>query len=324
MAVNITCARCHKVFRVTEKRKDTARYCSKECQYPKSNIRICPTCNKEFYASPSAPKKYCSGECYWETMKGIRPEHPNCRQPNQIEHECEHCGKSFTLPPCKSQRSNRLFCSQECMGLASRHAPTESYTKNDLERMYIQEQKSFQQIADEIGSTRYVIKRLLQEHNIPLRGVSEWGKASWKHASNERIETARKLGRRNIKKILNMPKSEKRKNAILGAKALQDKKGPTSIEQIMMDALDRSGIEYIFQFPFANKFLCDFKLANCNIIIECDGVYWHSSFKAKRRDKGKDAYLTKCGFKVLRFTCVQIHKDVDHCLAVIKEHMTEL
>lgn len=324
MAVSITCVCCGKIFRVPDKRKDTAQYCSRECRYPKVDIRHCLVCGTKFYASPSTPKKYCSHDCYWETMKGARPNHPNCHQPNQVEHSCEYCGKSFTLSPYKSQRSNRLFCSFECMGLANRHEPTKSYAKNDLERMYIQEQKSFQQIADDLGSTVWVIKRLLQENNIPLRVRSEWGKASWKHSSNERRMTASDNGKENIKKLLSIPPEQKRANSVKAAKALQDKKGPTSIEQIMMDSLDRLGIEYIFQFPFANKFLCDFKLANHNIIIECDGIYWHSSPEAKRRDKGKDAYLTKCGFKVLRFTGIQIRKDIGRCLAIIKEHMTVL
>lgn len=324
MAVNITCVRCGKSFSVIPARRETAKYCSRKCQDNKGENRTCLACGTEFYASPSVPKKYCSQDCYWGSMKGVHPNRPNWRQPNQIVHSCEYCGKTFTLPPAKSHRSNRLFCSQECMGLANRHEPAESYTKDDLERMYTQEQKSFQQIADDLGSTRVVIKRLLQEYNIPLRDKSEWGKASWKYASKERRLAAKKQGRRLGEYSKNLPAHEREKRSVVAAKALQDKKGPTSIEKIMMDALDRLGIEYIFQFPFANKFLCDFKLTNYNIIIECDGIYWHSSFEAQRRDKGKDAYLTKCGFKVLRFTGVQLRKDLDRCLVTIKEHMTML
>ena len=48
-------------------------------------------------------------------------------------------------------------------------------------------------------------------------------------------------------------------------------------------------------------FCVDFVLPEHNIIIECDGNYWHSSLCAKNRDKIKDKLLTSLGYQVCRF-----------------------
>jgi very-short-patch-repair endonuclease len=37
-----------------------------------------------------------------------------------------------------------------------------------------------------------------------------------------------------------------------------------------------------------------------NLIIEVDGSYWHSLEKVKKKDKAENAYLQKCGYKVIR------------------------
>ena len=74
----------------------------------------------------------------------------------------------------------------------------------------------------------------------------------------------------------------------------------TSIELIVEKQLEKYEISYHDQWNFGNKFSCDFHCPDINLIIECDGDYWHSLNNVKKRDKAKDAYAKVCGISMLR------------------------
>lgn len=50
------------------------------------------------------------------------------------------------------------------------------------------------------------------------------------------------------------------------------------------------------------KFRADFYLPKKNLIIECDGEYWHMTQKIKLRDNRKDKLLEKLGYNILRLS----------------------
>ena len=53
----------------------------------------------------------------------------------------------------------------------------------------------------------------------------------------------------------------------------------------------------------------DFRDKPClNLMIEADGKYWHNLEKVKKKDKAENAYLTKCGYKILRLSEKEIMK----------------
>lgn len=92
------------------------------------------------------------------------------------------------------------------------------------------------------------------------------------------------------------------------------KKHRTSIELKMKEELDRRSLEYEEQYVINNKFIVDFYLPKYNAVIECDGDYWHNLPDTKKRDKAKNAYLTKCGFNLFRFWEHEINSDVSSCV----------
>jgi very-short-patch-repair endonuclease len=47
------------------------------------------------------------------------------------------------------------------------------------------------------------------------------------------------------------------------------------------------------------------------LVIQWDGIYWHTKPKRKRLDESQDAYLKKCGYRVLRITDLQIKEDIN-------------
>lgn len=97
----------------------------------------------------------------------------------------------------------------------------------------------------------------------------------------------------------------------LNAKQNRMKK-ETSIERIGYKLLNELNIFYKKQYLINDKFCVDAFLPNEKLIIQFDGDYWHgyrkNIFKVESRiqkrmklDISQDAYLKKCGYKVLRF-----------------------
>lgn len=108
------------------------------------------------------------------------------------------------------------------------------------------------------------------------------------------------------------------KSALLQSKGMR-----TSIEVKMADELTRRGIKYEEQRSLSDKFLLDFFLPEFNIIIECDGDYWHRLPKNMARDKSKNAYIKACGISLYRFWESEINTDVEACVDVVLAEINE-
>lgn len=106
----------------------------------------------------------------------------------------------------------------------------------------------------------------------------------------------------------------KAKAVIAGNLKQQNSKAPTRLEVAGYAILDAAGVRYERQFLIAGKFTVDAVVSGKNIVIQWDGNYWHGYRaandntpldvrQAKRAalDKSQDAYMTKCGYVVLRF-----------------------
>lgn len=83
-------------------------------------------------------------------------------------------------------------------------------------------------------------------------------------------------------------------------------KEPTSIEKKVYEELKARGLLFEKQKLINGRFLVDAYIPSLNLVIEADGNYWHSLEKVKKRDKTKNAYLTKCGYKLLRLSETEI------------------
>lgn len=83
---------------------------------------------------------------------------------------------------------------------------------------------------------------------------------------------------------------------------------PTSIEKIVYNALEKIGVQFEKQKLINDKFVVDAYVPSQNLIIEADGDYWHSLERIIKKDKAENAYLTKCGFKLIRLTEKEIMK----------------
>lgn len=87
---------------------------------------------------------------------------------------------------------------------------------------------------------------------------------------------------------------------------LRQQSKPTSIELKVYEELKNRGLLFEKQKLINGKFLVDAYIPSLNLIIECDGDYWHSLDKVQKKDKAENAYLTKCGFDLLRLSETEI------------------
>lgn len=102
--------------------------------------------------------------------------------------------------------------------------------------------------------------------------------------------------------------------AVTGMKARMaciNKKGLNKLELKGNEILDTIGVRYENQVPMFNKFTVDVLVESSKLVIQWDGVYWHTMEHRKRLDDSQDAYLNKCGYRVLRITDTQIKEDLD-------------
>ncbi|MCK4580271.1 MAG: UvrD-helicase domain-containing protein, partial [Dehalococcoidia bacterium] len=98
----------------------------------------------------------------------------------------------------------------------------------------------------------------------------------------------------------------------------------TYIEQRMADALDAKGLCYRAQ-ALIGRYHVDFLVEKngAQVVVECDGIVYHSSDEAKKKDRERDSYLKKRDYPVLRFAGGEINSRVNRCVEQIEQVLDE-
>lgn len=92
----------------------------------------------------------------------------------------------------------------------------------------------------------------------------------------------------------------------------------TKIEILMEKELINRNINYIKQWKYELG-IADFFLPKENIVIECDGIHWHTMPEVVERDKRKNKYFKDNNYKLYRFTDKEVLSNVKRCINKIKE-----
>jgi len=105
----------------------------------------------------------------------------------------------------------------------------------------------------------------------------------------------------------------------------------TKIEIAMANEMKKRHIYFVSQFEVDGKFVCDFAIPSIKLIVECDGDYWHGNpliynknnlnkiqIGKIQRDKFKDKYLKRKGWKVIRFYESDIKNKLINCVDQIE------
>lgn len=328
--VKQTCQQCGKEF--TSHASAERRYCSKKCYWKskeKTEQRICPICQKIFEVWPSEPNRFCSRSCrdVWQTNK----EERFCKQcgkafivyPHQTNiycslkcaaqginskrkvvyplRVCVKCGKEF---PYKYWRSTGKYCSRECSDAVNKNAPAQEWISKPCAycgNLFLCP-PWHQQIAhcsNKCASLHQA--QTMRGPNHPL----------WK----DRVEMACKVcGKVCMVRpciVKRFGACSRRCGAVLSALSQQGR--ASGIERKIQEALRYVGLYPIPQYVIG-PYVVDFAIPECQLVIECDGDYWHTLPKQQIKDKRKDMYLKHEGWRVLRLWEHSIRNDINGCL----------
>jgi very-short-patch-repair endonuclease len=109
---------------------------------------------------------------------------------------------------------------------------------------------------------------------------------------------------------------------------------PNRLETAGYAVLDAIGVAYQRQAPMFDKFVVDALIPEHRIVVQWDGDYWHGNpdrfdvldARQRRRsalDKSQDAYLKRCGYRVLRFWETTVHRSPAGVAEVIRSALQE-
>lgn len=101
------------------------------------------------------------------------------------------------------------------------------------------------------------------------------------------------------------------------------------LERRGYELLDEVGSRYIKQHLIGDKFCVDAFLPDHGLVIQFDGDYWHGNpdrfpdpderqQKRMRRDTSQDAYMTACGYEVLRFWEHEVKRSPDAVITQLR------
>lgn len=101
------CKNCGKEYEVINSRKETSKFCCKECmdEFKKKNMieDICPVCGKTFSHSKNMQRTCCSVECSNIFKR---------RKTSTVK--CDNCGKLFKIKNSRLKKSKHVFCCRDC------------------------------------------------------------------------------------------------------------------------------------------------------------------------------------------------------------------
>lgn len=271
----------------------------------------CRFCNQPLsILQISHHQKFCSRKCKSESQK------------QKIILICNFCGKKFSILPYLKRKSN--YCSVKCYRDATRRKSKKNciICGKEFEPKACLVKKGFgiycskkcQFSVYESKRKKLTCPRCKKEFWAPP-SVAIRRKFCTKKCKDdfERDYVKRKC--KDCKEYFFLPRWElnKGKGTFCSRKCFQDYSGETSIEALIRKALKKRGINFE-QETKIGKYYADFLISNQELIIECDGEYWHRSVFAKNRDLGKDKFLTEKGYSVCRFTEKEIKESKGNCV----------
>jgi very-short-patch-repair endonuclease len=231
--------------------------------------------------------------------------------------QCAVCGADY-----KSSHAEIACCSLACGHELRRRnavAKVEARIGEPMARAIerrLDQGMTMQQVAKDLGvSDSRFLHRVMDAAGIVRRTRSEAVRLQW-----EGNDSRREAFGATISAWKRANPDAAREHSLIGNVALQTT-SPTSIERALMSALGAAGIAYEFQYVVGGKFLCDFAFPAARLIVETDGSYWHRSERQRKRDASKDAYLSACGFTVLRLSEPEIKHSLDSCLRRIQDRL---
>lgn len=227
-----------------------------------------------------------------------------------MEATCKTCQKEFHVPP---SRSKAKFCSHKCQGLAKRRKPKRceqcgsDFSPRRPESKYCSPECVTQSL---VNSQEYSCTYCSNAVSKPANHASKNKFCSWECSNQWSKRNQAEAFCEVCGQTCHVSKS-RQKDFSCCSKSCLEKLKTNRVEKLAYSTLQTANIHFVEQHEINNKFIVDAYLPNHRVVLQVDGDYWHgnpatypepTSMQKKNiaRDKSSDAYLHKCGYKVVR------------------------
>lgn len=159
----------------------------------------------------------------------------------------------------------------------------------EISKMFFEDGMGQKEIAETLGVTKGAICTFMKKHSIDVKSVSQT-----RYYTEERRKHRSKLGLMGITGVLRNGK----------------KYHSTNIEIAFMKVCEEMGVVYKRQFPIEKHgHQYDFYIPAKNLLVEMDGVYWHSTEEQVKKDEEQMTRAKELGYNIVRITDNQIKQN---------------
>ena len=258
---SVTCRRCgSSLIRHFESEGIFKYTCS--CSLKIRTILTCTACQKQFLNLPYLIRKtnYCSLNCYWSSTNK-----------KQLK-TCRSCGKEFYADNSLIEKGYGFYCTRDCWF--------------SIFKGWKREVK-----CEQCGKIFHVIRAVYKKKP----------KFCSKKCSDESKKDSILMICKECKKEFEVERAnlKRGRGSFCTWECYKKYKGESSLELVVRQQLEKMN-EPFQQEMRVGKFRADFYLPKRNLIIECDGEYWHMDEKIKLRDQRKNKLLEKMGYNIVR------------------------
>jgi very-short-patch-repair endonuclease len=274
------CTNCGREFELEQYlvERGQGKFCSLECYHTqKPQVeRVCKTCGKTFMVKAYYAEKGWGDFCSKECQQ-------RSYEAQRVERRCQLCGKVFTVNPAVAEKGGGKYCSKTCRDSAKRDYVI--LTCEACGRQFSTPRSNVNR-----GGGKFCSRNCFDQHAVVVATCTNCGKQFevWK----SELKYGRKFCSRQCYQLYS---------------------GETSIETLIRLELERRHEEFIPQATLG-PYSVDFLLPKRKKVIECDGTYWHGLPESIIRDRRKDTYLTRQGFRVYRLSEKEIRQSPETCI----------
>ncbi|MFH1306724.1 MAG: DUF559 domain-containing protein, partial [Candidatus Micrarchaeota archaeon] len=360
----IICQTCGKKFYVIRSRalSKNVKYCSHACyaislkgKIPCNTVitrveRKCATCGKSFYARQykirEGKGKYCSKKCsvaaQRKHFRGVLDIKEITRLYLEEKMAIRRIAERYN---CNEKRISELLHRSRCqlrslseVQKSKVHFVTKKKIRDDDIIRDYQSGLGSREIANKYACSPAMVLQRMKRLRIKRRDGKEAGKVfrasprfkDWQRKQSEAKKItqgtpeAREFHRRKILKQYSSGTFPKQTNTA----------PERAVKQELVNRGYVEGVDFVHQFKFYDKFMCDFVFPQQKVVVECDGDFWHANpvrYARKplkpaqkatlRLDKAKEAYVRTVdngSWTLLRFWESDIKKDASRCVDKIE------
>lgn len=224
--------------------------------------------------------------------------------------QCQQCNKEFETFPSNIKRGKGKFCSKNCHSESMRGIMRSEKTiqkmrqarlKNPMKYWLGKKRPDISILFKKINTGKKFTEKHIQNLSTSHKGIPSTSTTKFKKGHVPFIK--------GKKGIFFHTEEHKEKMRKLHINHPNRKFKDTNIELKMEKLLKRLEVDYQKQVPLFNIARVDFYISNKNLVIQCDGCYYHGCSihypnfhqDKQERDMRQDEVLERNGLKVIRF-----------------------